>query len=65
MVKTHLLDCFEETVKEKGTATAVRHNDQAISFADLQKKACKMGTLVISKINKAINTLLQSFFPKK
>ena len=65
MVKTHLLDCFEETVKEKGTATAVRHNDQAISFADLQKKACKMGTLVISKINKAINTPIAVFLPKE
>ena len=31
MIKTHLLDYFEETVKLKSFSIAVKHNDQEIS----------------------------------
>ena len=65
MKKIHLLDYFEETVKGRGSATAVRHNDQDITFVELQEKACKMGTLVISKINKVTNTPIAVFLPKE
>ena len=50
MVRTHLLDYFEETVVKKSDYIAIKHNDQEISFCDLQNKSKKLGLFIISLI---------------
>ena len=65
MYKTHLLDCFEETVNKKPEATAVKHNDQEISFDELKNKAQKLGTLLLSEIDGVCNTPIAVFLPKE
>lgn len=65
MVKTHLLDYFEETVEKKSEAIAVRHNDQAISFCELQSRAQKMGTYLVQNTDGVTNTPIAVFLPKE
>lgn len=65
MVKTNLLDCFEETVGRRKTAIAVRHNDHDISFGELHDIACKVGTYLISRINEVTNAPVAVFLPKE
>ncbi len=38
-MRTNLIDCFEQTVKNNPNKTAVIHNDECISFKDLRHKA--------------------------
>ena len=65
MVKTHLLDYFEETVLKKRSSIAVKHNDLGISFDELEDKAQKIGTYLISKTNAVKNTPIAVFLPKE
>ncbi len=65
MVKTHLLDYFEETVLGKSSSIAVKHNDQEISFDELKDKAQKMGTYLLSELNDVKNTPIAVFLPKE
>lgn len=65
MVKTHLLDYFEETVREKPNKTAVSHNGQEITFGSLQEKARKLGTYLVSEVREAVNTPIAVFLPKE
>ncbi len=64
-VKTHLLDYFEGTVARQTDKIAVRHNDQEISFGDLQSRAAKLGTYLISQISGVTNTPIAVFLPKE
>lgn len=65
MVKTHLLDYFEQTVAHRKDYVAVKHNDQEISFNDLQEKSQKLGTYLVSRINGITNTPIAVFLPKE
>lgn len=65
MVKTHLLDYFEETAEKKSGFIAVRHNDQNISFSELKSNAEKLGTYILSKIHNVTNTPIAVFLPKE
>ena len=65
MVKTHLLDYFEETVRSRSSSIAIRHNDQVISFQELQEKALRMGNYVVSQTNGVMNTPIAVFLPKE
>ena len=64
-MKTHLLDYFEETAIEKAGKTAVRHNDQEITFGDLMAKAKKTGTYISSVLGGIHNRPVAVFLPKE
>lgn len=65
MVKTHLLDYFEETVTRKTNAIAVRHNDHEITFGELKSRAEKTSTYLLSQIEEVTNTPIAVFLPKE
>ena len=65
MLKTHLLDYFEEIVAKRQSAIAVKHNEQDINFQELMSKAKKMGTYLLSQIDEVINTPIAVFLPKE
>ncbi len=65
MVKTHLLDYFEETVTRKTNAIAVRHNDHEITFGKLKSQAQKTSTHLLSQIEEVTNTPIAVFLPKE
>ena len=64
-MKNHLLDYFEETVFRCSEKTAVRHNDQEISFCELKSRSQKLATNLISQIDNVINTPVAVFLPKE
>lgn len=64
-MKIHLLDYFENTVKEKQDSIAIRHNDQEISFGELRQKSEKLGMYLIKKINFLTNMPIAVFLPKE
>lgn len=64
-MKCHLLDFFEETVSKNADATAVIHNEQSISFAELKDKAQKLGTYLVQKIEGDWNKPIAVFLPKE
>ena len=64
-MNTHLLDSFEITVNKKPNSTAVIHNDQKITFAELKNKAQILGTYLIEATNGAVNTPIGVFLPKE
>lgn len=65
MVKTHLLDYFDETSQKNAESIALRHNDKEISFGDLKIKSQKLGTLLLSEIQGVCNTPVAVFLPKE
>ena len=65
MIKTHLLDYFEETVVKKSDCIAIKHNDQEISFCDLHNKSKKLGLFIISQIKEITNKPIAVFLPKE
>lgn len=65
MVKTHLLDYFDETSQKNAESIALRHNDKEISFGDLKLKSQKLGTLLLSEIQGVCNTPVAVFLPKE
>lgn len=65
MLKTHLLDYFEETAESKASKVAVRHNEQDITFGVLQEKARKLGTYLVFEVNETMNTPIAVFLPKE
>ena len=65
MVKTHLLDYFEETVYNRSDCIAVKHNNQEITFNQLKEKAEKLGAYLITQINEVTNTPIAVFLPKE
>ena len=65
MVKTHLLDYFEDTVEKRSSSVAVRHNDQNITFNDLQDKARKLAAYLISKTDEVTNRPIAVFLTKE
>lgn len=65
MVRTHLLDCFEETIAQRSGHIAVRHNDQWINFKELGEKAQKTGAYLLSQIKETTNTPIAVFLPKE
>ncbi len=65
MVKTHLLDFFEETVVKRSKYIAVKHNDQDITFGELKNQAEKLGTYLLTRINEVTNTPIAVFLPKE
>lgn len=64
-LKTHLLDCFEETVESKADSIAVRHNEREISFGELKTRAQKMATALVSRVGSVINMPIAVFLPKE
>ncbi len=65
MIKTHLLDFFEETVANQSESIAVRHNDQEINFGALKERAKKLGTLLLPQVKEVTNTPIAVFLPKE
>ena len=65
MVKTHLLDYFEETVKNNDSKIAIKHNDDELSFAKLKVKSQKLATHLLSYIGDLINRPIAVFLPKE
>ena len=65
MIRTHLLDFFEETVQKKMNETAVIHNDSEISFGDLITRAQKLGTYICSAGGDKTNTPVAVLLPKE
>ncbi len=65
MVKTHLLDYFEETANVKKRSIAVKHNDQKISFTELKERAEKLGTYLLTQTSGVTNRPIAVFLPKE
>lgn len=65
MIKTHLLDYFEETVVQQSGIIAVKHNDQDISFGTLKDRAEKLGTYIRMQAHEVTNTPVAVFLPKE
>lgn len=65
MKKTHLLDFFEETAVKKAEEIAVIHNEQEICFGELNVRARKLGCLVNSMTECAVNTPIAVLLPKE
>lgn len=65
MMKTHLLDYFEETANAKNLSIAVKHNDQEICFAELKERAQKLGTYLLTRIGEVANVPIAVFLPKE
>lgn len=65
MLKTHLLDYFEETVSRRKKQIAVKHNSQEISFDELRDAAQKLGTAIVSKVGSVSNTPIAVLLPKE
>lgn len=65
MIKTHLLDYFEETVAKQSESIAVKHNDQDITFETLKVRAEKLGTYLLTQVNEVTNTPIAVFLPKE
>ena len=65
MNKTHLLDCFDNIVAEKADQIAIRHNDDEISFRNLEIRAKKIGTHILSVVDDFVNRPIAVFLPKE
>lgn len=65
MVKTHLLDYFEETAIKNGTKIAIKHNENEISFAELKTNSQKLATYLLSFVGDSINKPIAVFLPKE
>ena len=65
MVKTHLLDYFEETAIKNESKIAVKHNENKISFVDLKNKSKKLATHLLSCVGDSINKPIAVFLPKE
>ena len=65
MVKTHLLDYFEETVLNNESKIAVKHNENEIDFANLKNKAQKLAVHLLSYVGDSINKPIAVFLPKE
>lgn len=65
MAKVHLLDLFDKTAEKKPDDSAIRHNDQELSFRILQDRAQKLGSYLIEFINDRINIPIAVFLPKE
>lgn len=61
----HLLDSFELMVKNKPEAIAVVHNDEKISFSELQERAQKIALTMQVKRCDCINKPIAVFLPKE
>lgn len=64
-MKINLLDCFEETVREKMEQIAVVHKSEAISFCDLQQKAVELAERILNQTGDVVNTPIAVFLPKQ
>ncbi len=65
MIKTHLLDYFDDTVNNISESVAVKHNDQEISFGTLKDRAEKLGTYLLPQIKEVKNNPIAVFLPKE
>lgn len=64
-MKVNLLECFENTVKNRAEDIAVVHNKEQITFMELQVCARKLASLIIEKSQSAINVPAAVFLPKE
>lgn len=64
-MRINLLDCFEETVKEKTEQIAVVHKSEEITFCDLQRKAGGLAEQILNQVGDVINTPIAVFLPKQ
>lgn len=64
-MKVNLLDCFEQTVENKGNEIAVVHKNDKISFVDIQKKAMYLANALLSQTEQKINLPIAVFLPKE
>lgn len=65
MIKTHLLDYFDNIVAEKADQIAIRHNDDEIFFRNLEIRAKKIGTHILSVVDDFVNRPIAVFLPKE
>lgn len=61
----HLLDSFEKTAALKADVIAVKHNEQKISFKQLELKAKRLGSLLLEEIQGQTNAPIAVFLPKE
>lgn len=65
MIKTHLLDYFEETAERKADQIAVIHNDKQINFSELKDKAERFAAHLLNMVDGCVNTPIAVFLPKQ
>ena len=65
MIKTHLLDYFEEIAVKKADQIAVTHNDKQISFSELKDKAERFAIHLLNMVDGCVNTPIAVFLPKQ
>jgi len=64
-VRINIIDCFEDTVKKYPDKIAVEHNDDKITFLELQNKAIYLSNLISETIGGKINRPIAVFLPKQ
>lgn len=64
-MRINLLDCFEETVRERMEQIAVVHKSETISFCDLRRKAGELAEQILNQTGDVINTPIAVFLPKQ
>ena len=65
MLKTHLLDFFDNTVNLNNEHIAVRHNDESITFGNLSDRSQKLGMYLLAVIGDEINSPIAVLLPKE
>ena len=65
MIKTQLLDYFEETAERKADQIAVIHNDKQINFSELKDKAERFAAHLLNMVDGCVNTPIAVFLPKQ
>ena len=65
IMRINLLDCFEDTVRNKADLTAVVHKQEELTFKELQARARKLSSVIIRNTDGVMNTPVAVFLPKE
>lgn len=63
-MKKNILDFFDETLKTNGEKVAVIHNDEEITFHQLEEQAKRVANCILQTTDQAMNTPIAVFMPK-
>lgn len=63
-MKKNILDYFEETLEKSADKIAVVHNDENISFRELERKAKNVAGVILNSTDNVMNRPIAVFMPK-
>lgn len=64
-MRINLLDCFEDTVRNKAEIIAIIHKEEQISFLELRQRAIKLAMVILDISKLAVNVPVAVFLPKE